>query len=399
MSVAGLQFALLGATLIGPGAGLPAAAPDCGIGHAPANVQRLTVASGDRLHSLLRNAGARPSEIETLRRSFGRRPNLHALSIGDRVDVAVTSDGRVSWFRFRHDRAHAACATPTLRGDFVIARSEILPQVQLARVQVEVETKLDAAMLDAGQSRQLAVMVRDLFVERDLEPKTGEIPVQLTLLVERRTIEGDLLDYGRIFAAERRQGERVERFFHYVGRAGKRGYYTAAGQPRIGTRLSSPAPGSMVTSEFGMRRHPIKRRRRMHKGRDYGAPHGTPVHAAADGVVVFRQYRRSMGRFVTLRHEDGLSTRYLHLSRWAKGLRSGQRVRQGQTIGYVGSTGLSSGAHLHFETLIGKRHVDPRKLLNAPAPELPAEERDGFNEHVEELMGLLHPSATATDGA
>lgn len=399
MSAVGLQLALVGAALIGPGAWKTADGPDCGIGRAPSDVQRVVVASGDRLHSLLRGAGVKPNEIERLRRAFGRRPNLHALSIGDRIDVAAGEDGRVLWFRYRHDSAHAVCAQRTLRDDFVVDHAEILPEVRLARVHVTVERDLRTAMKAAGENAQLAAMVRELFVDRAIVPSEDGPPPEVTVVVERRAIEGELLDYGRIFAAELRRGEDVERAFHYVRRDGESGYYTAAGEPRVGTRLRSPVPGVQTTSEFGMRRHPIKRRRRMHKGLDYGATHGTPVLAAADGVVVFRTYKRGLGRFVALRHDGDLQTRYAHLSSFAMNLRSGVRVRQGQTIGYVGNTGLSSGAHLHFETLVGGRHVNPRRLLNAPAPALPEAELEGFAEHVEELQGLLHPDDGADNGA
>lgn len=399
MLAMGLQIALVGAVVIGPGASMPAPDPGCGIGRAPANVQRLEVKAGDRLASLLRDAGARRAEIGALRRAFGRKPNLHALSIGDRIDVATTREGQVAWFRYRKELMRAACAERTLRGSFVVHHAELEARTDMARIEVAVERDLRDAMRAAGESAALAAMVEELFVDRDLTPAADAPPPRVTVVVERRTVEGALLDYGRIFAAELAQGEQVERAFHFVARDGGRGYYTADGAPRLGTRLRSPVPGATLTSGYGWRYHPIKRRRRMHQGIDFGAAHGTPVLAAADGVVTLRRWKGPLGRTVILRHPDGLVTRYAHLSSFSLRLRRGQKVRQGQTIGYVGSTGLSSGAHLHFETLVGGRHRNPARLLRAPAPAIPEAELEAFEAHVAELLTLLHPDGSAPTDA
>jgi murein DD-endopeptidase MepM/ murein hydrolase activator NlpD len=387
MPVLPFQLALVGATLVGPAPWLPAQAADCALEHAPANVLSVRVVEGDRLASVLRAVGVPADEMVRLERAFRPHRRLDALSIGDRIDLAKSEDGRLLWFRHRHDVMDAVCAARTLRDELKVARGPLEATAELARVQVELAGRLTHALAAAGQDPRLAVMLQDV-LPSVATATTG----QVTLLVERRTVEGELLDYGRIFAAERRAGGEVQRAFHYVSREGSSGYYDDAGVPMVSTRLRSPVAGAHVTSGYGVRRHPIKRRQRMHKGIDFAAERGTPVLAAADGVVVIAKWKGQLGRMVALRHEDGLTTHYGHLSSFALDMRPGRKVRQGQTVGYVGSTGLSSGAHLHFETLVDGRHMDPAQLLAAPAPALPEAEAAVYEEHVAELLELLHPA-------
>lgn len=132
-----------------------------------------------------------------------------------------------------------------------------------------------------------------------------------------------------------------------------------APQQRRVTALAQPVRGARLTSPFGMRRHPISGDMRMHKGVDLAAPAGTPIYAVADGVVSFQGDKSGYGNFLEIDHNPTLQTAYAHLQGFAPGLREGARVRRGQIIGYVGSTGRSTGAHLHFETRMNGQAVDP----------------------------------------
>jgi murein DD-endopeptidase MepM/ murein hydrolase activator NlpD len=126
--------------------------------------------------------------------------------------------------------------------------------------------------------------------------------------------------------------------------------------------LRTPADGTRLTSRFGMRRHPILGYDRMHKGIDFGLPMGAPILAAGDGTVEMAGRQGAYGNYVRIRHADGWETGYAHLSRYAKGLKPGQRVSQGQVIGYVGSTGASTGPHLHYEVIMSGRQVNPLSI-------------------------------------
>ena len=146
-------------------------------------------------------------------------------------------------------------------------------------------------------------------------------------------------------------------------------FYDEESKPAKRLLRRTPMSGLRLTSRFGLRRHPILGYTRMHKGVDFAAPRGTPILAAGDGVVRKKVYGKGYGRYVVLQHNDRLSTLYAHMRSFARGLRQGARVKQGQVIGYVGTSGMSTGAHLHYEIHRDGRAVNPRRVT-LPKPKL-----------------------------
>lgn len=396
MATLSFQLALVGAALFGPGA--TATSPDtvCAVSRAPGRVQSHIVNDGDRLSSIMVAAGVSRREIARVTKAMRPKSNLHKLSIGDRLDIVSRTDGTVAWFRYRQDRTHAVCARRDLRDDLIVDIGELQAKTELARIEVTIPGRLQDALHKAGQRRALAPLLEEVFIG-GLDRKPDQTPARLIVLVERQSIEGDIIAYGRIFGAEVRIDETTRRAFHFVTNDDTSGYYNEIGAPQRSSLLRNPVPEAVLTSGFGLRRHPIRRRRRMHKGLDYGAPQGTPVHAAAAGTVVRARRRGHLGKLVTLRHKDGLVTRYAHLSRF--NARAGDEVRQGQVVGYIGSTGLSSGSHLHFETIVNERHINPQILLAAPAPTLSDADLEAYLEHVQDLLHLLNPATSAPQDA
>lgn len=155
-----------------------------------------------------------------------------------------------------------------------------------------------------------------------------------------RTIEASGLQYAEI---------KGQRFYGFTNAQGKKTFLDSVGKTVKSMLLRTPVDGARITSRFGVRRHPILGYTKMHQGIDFGAGTGTPILAAGDGVVVEARRWGGYGNWIRVRHADGWETGYAHLSRYAKGLKAGQRVSQGQVIGYVGSTGASTGPHLHYE--------------------------------------------------
>lgn len=182
-------------------------------------------------------------------------------------------------------------------------------------------------------------------------------------------------------------------------RGGSGEYYDVDGRPMRTTFLAAPLKFRRVSSVFGMRVHPLLGYRRRHEGIDYSAPLGTPVRSVGDGAVRKVAYEGGFGRVVEIRHRDGMVTRYGHLRSFAKSLRTGQVVRQGQVIGFVGSTGLSTGPHLHFETLVNGVSREPTRtlrnasgvVLNGPALVAFSGVRDAFASR----LGLAQPKAAS----
>jgi murein DD-endopeptidase MepM/ murein hydrolase activator NlpD len=151
-------------------------------------------------------------------------------------------------------------------------------------------------------------------------------------------------------------------FYLYKDSAGDADYFDETGQSAKKTLMKTPIDGARLSSGFGMRKHPVLGYSKMHKGVDFAAPRGTPIYAAGDGTIVRIGPFSSYGKYVKIRHRNGLETAYAHLNGFKAGLKSGSRVKQGQVIGYVGSTGRSTGPHLHYEVIMSGRQVNPNSI-------------------------------------
>jgi murein DD-endopeptidase MepM/ murein hydrolase activator NlpD len=154
--------------------------------------------------------------------------------------------------------------------------------------------------------------------------------------------------------------------------------------------LRAPVDFRRISSEFNLRRvHPLHKRSMPHRGIDYAAPTGTPVLASGDGRVQVASRNAPSGNYVVIQHGAQFQTKYLHLSRFGKGIRSGVRVRQGQVIGYVGATGWATGPHLHYEFLVNGTHKNPRTVALPHASPVPADQRDPFLRQTTPLLAML----------
>jgi len=158
------------------------------------------------------------------------------------------------------------------------------------------------------------------------------------------------------------------------------GYFDKKGQSARKALLRTPVDGARLASRYGRRRHPVLGYTRMHRGVDFAAARGTPVYAAGDGTVAFRGRNGAYGRYIRIRHNGTYSTAYAHLKRYAKRLRSGSRVRQGQVIGYIGTSGLSTGPHLHFEVMKKGRQINPLRLRMPSGKTLKGSKMAAFQE-------------------
>lgn len=166
-------------------------------------------------------------------------------------------------------------------------------------------------------------------------------------------------------------------------------YYDESGKSAKKFLMRKPMAAGRFRSAFGMRRHPILGRYKMHTGVDWAAPRGTPIMAAGNGVITHADWKSGYGKHIKLRHANGYETQYSHLSGYAKSIKEGTRVRQGQVIGYVGSTGLSTGPHLHYEVLVNKRFVDPMKIRLPRGRVLQAQALDVFTKERNRIDALL----------
>ncbi len=263
-----------------------------------------------------------------------------------------------------------------------------------ASIHQSLYTALDAAvpdsMLDTGARTQLAWAVADIYAwnldfSRDIQPGDS-----LTVLIERLVSEEGEVRFGRVLAGEMQASGKRLSAWAYRDAQGRLGFYDDDAESLRRAFLRAPLEFRRISSNFSRARfHPILKIRRRHEGTDYSASAGTPVMAAGDGRVVTAGRSGGYGNLVEVRHRNGITTRYAHLRGFARGIRVGSVVQQGEVIGYVGATGLASAPHLHYEFRVNGVAQDSRRvLLNHGAP-LESELRPAFFAERDRLQALL----------
>jgi murein DD-endopeptidase MepM/ murein hydrolase activator NlpD len=244
-----------------------------------------------------------------------------------------------------------------------------------------------AAGLRDGTTMELAEIFR-----WDVDFNRVQDGDSFTVVYEQLEVDGEIVADGNILAAQFVNEGRTYRAVRYERPDGKAEYYTPEGVSLRKAFLKSPVKFSRVSSTFNpRRRHPVLNTIRAHRGVDYAAPTGTEVLAAGSGRVQFRGVKGGFGNVVEIAHAGQVVTRYGHLSRFKQGVVNGTKVEQGDVIGYVGSTGLATGPHLHFEFIERGAHRDPQKAIrnSQPGPPVPATERAVFDAQVQPLLARL----------
>jgi murein DD-endopeptidase MepM/ murein hydrolase activator NlpD len=218
------------------------------------------------------------------------------------------------------------------------------------------------------------------------------------VIYERKYIDGEPVSLGKMLGAYY-QNKYGEYYSVYYENDLYTGFYDMEGRPSKKTFLKSPIKGSArISSRFNRRRlHPIKKRRIPHLGTDYAAPYGTPIMAVADGVITKATYNKNNGRYVKMRHDGTYETQYLHMQRFAKGIRPGVYVSQGATIGYVGSTGLATGPHVCFRFWKNRRQIDHLRENFPPADPMPEDELPEYFEMRDSIRTMLDQIPFAGD--
>jgi len=362
----------------------------------PPHVRRGTterIRPGDTLGGALVRLGVEGNTALAMVAAFGEVFNVRHIRPGDAIRLVLekTDDGEVPVL-LEYRRGPVEEIVVRREGEaWKASLREFDVQVEKVLVSGVLESSLSEAVVAAGERADLAYALADVLawdVDFYVDPRRGD---EFQILVEKRTYQGRLIGYGDILAAEYRgQATGVRRVFLYPNpKTGRPEYYAQDGTSAQRSFLKSPLKFSRISSGFGGRFHPILKYYKAHRGVDYAAPTGTPVWAIGDGVVTRAGWGGACGNMVRLRHANGLETVYCHFSRIAPGIRVGKRVAQKEVIGYVGSTGRSTGPHLHFEVIKHGSHVNPLTLKLPPAEPLPQSELPAFQEAIAEFVEAL----------
>jgi murein DD-endopeptidase MepM/ murein hydrolase activator NlpD len=344
---------------------------------------------GDTVGSILARLQVNdPAAVNYLRTARDVRL-LRQLVPGRTVRATTRDDGTLVSLRYLSNDGTELSVEQSDQG-FVAREASADKESRLLMASGEVATSLfaatDAAGLDDAVAQQLAeIFSGEIDFHRDLRP--GD---RFAVVYEGFFSAGEMARAGRIVAAEFLNQGRLHRALYFSDRDGRGGYYTPEGRNLRKVFLRSPLEFSRISSGFTAARfHPVLQTWRAHKGVDYSAPVGTRVRATADGQVKFLGQQGGYGKVIVLRHHNGYSTLYGHLSGFAKGVGVGQRVSQGDVIGYVGMTGLATGPHLHYEFRQNDVHQNPLKLAAPEAPAVSRENRKQFEQAARPLVERL----------
>ncbi len=353
---------------------------------------------GDTIASILQRLQIDEAGSALLLQHTREARALYRLIPGRTVRALTTADGRLLALRYLN-------GTQLLKidqnGNDLLKVWEGPADVE-TRVQMssgEISSSLFAATDAAGISDAIAVQIADVFstdidFHRDL--RRGD---RFAAIYEVQYHQGEPVKSNRLLAAEFTNQGKTFHAVWFQNPEGEGGYYTLEGKNIRKAFLRSPLEFSRISSGFTRARfHPVLKTWRAHTGVDYAAPTGTRVKATSGGVVEFAGRQGGYGNLVVLRHQSKFTTWYGHLSGFASGIHRGKRVSQGDIIGYVGSTGLATGPHLHYEFRINNAHQDPLRVAMPPAPPLAPQYRAAFNEvarPMSDRLALLRQTAPA----
>lgn len=355
----------------------------------PAGMERVTVRNGDSLYLIFNRKGLSQTDLHHLLASGEDGKKLKRLRPGQSVGFARDEDGRIA--RFDHEVDQLTTVQFTRSGDGFTSRVVTREYDRhVAAKNAVIESSLFAAARGAPDQvvHQLVdILGWDIDFARDL--RKGD---SFSLLYEELRLDGRPVRAGDILALEfrsQRAGETI-RAFRYTDSDGDTDYFTPDGRSLRREFMRNPLRFTRISSRFSKSRlHPVLRVRRPHRGVDYAAPRGTQIRATGNGRVSFAGRKGGYGKTILLSHGNGHTTLYAHLSRYAKGVRKGARVRQGQVIGYVGSTGVSTGPHLHYEFRINGVHRDPLTVKLPRAAPLDAKELKKFRRAIAPLVARI----------
>ncbi|MCI4647366.1 peptidoglycan DD-metalloendopeptidase family protein [Phaeodactylibacter sp.] len=278
-----------------------------------------------------------------------------------------------------------------LSGDYKVERKERIVETQQGSVAGKLESSLWNAIVGQGLSYELAAKMEGA-LQWSIDFHHLQKNDEFKLVFDREFIDGEEVGIGAVHAAYYKTGENEYHAIYYKSEdEAHEGYYDLEGRPMKRGFLKSPVKYSRISSYYNLNRfHPILKRRRPHYGTDYAAPYGTPIYAVGDGVVTRASYTKGNGNFVKIKHDKTYETQYLHMQKFAKGISVGTHVKQGQVIGYVGSTGLATGPHVCFRFWKDGKQVNHLNMKFPPAKPLPDSELSQFGLQRDRYMELLN---------
>jgi len=348
--------------------------------------QELTVRKGDNLAKLFERAGLSPTELHEVLQSGPEAKALTRIFPGQKVSFQVDDNGQLQALRYQENQLNT---TEIHRDDssFVAEKTSREPEVRHQFASASITSSLYKSALDAGLSDNMILQLANIFsgvVDFVLDIRSED---HFTVMYDEYYLDGKKIGDGPILAAAFTSQNENHTAYRYVYADGNVGYFSPEGVSMRKVFMRAPLDFIRISSPFSLSRvHPLFNTARPHRGIDYAAPAGTPVYAAGDGRVAQSSSSPSNGNFIVIEHGSTYATKYLHLQKRA--VNAGQRVKQHQLIGWVGSTGWATGPHLHYEFLVNGVHTNPASIASKlpQAEHIAASEKRRFQTQVAGLQ-------------
>lgn len=366
-------------------------------------VSQEKVLRGDSLDSLLIRLGVDDNEASKFIKSDAVARAVMQVKAGKSVRAQTNDEGELEWLQAtlidNNDKAsaHNIVVSRDKDGKLSATEGDAKLERRVEMVSATIQSSLFAATDAAGIPDNIATQVVDMFstnIDFASDLRKGDY---FNVVYESFYYNGELLKTGRVLAGEfNNAGKLYQSVWFDEGANDHGGYYSFDGKSLKKAFLKSPIAFTRISSGFSMRLHPVFGQWKQHKGVDFAAPSGTPIRAAADGVVEFEGQQTGYGNVVVVKHWANYSTAYAHMSRFAAGVHKGSKVSQGDLIGYVGSTGWATGPHLHYEFRIGNEPRDPLSVAVPSTAPLAAADMSRFKSVAGDIahrFALLRPEA------
>lgn len=360
----------------------------------------MKVGNGDTLMNILTDTGVSYEQAQNVIQCMGKLYNPKKLDVGQNVSVVVDKDAKGDELFIASLRLPVSeTASIEVQRDKNDKYSAKTVQVELQREPARANGRIQSSLYEAAMASGVPANVLNEIItaysyDVDFQRDIHEGDRFDVLFESVQTKDGQAVGSGNVLHAQLHLGDKTLKMYRYTDKTGNVDYYNEKGESLRKALLRTPVNGARITSSFGMRNHPILGYTKMHRGMDFGAPTGTPIYAAGDGTVTFVGKKGGYGNYLSIKHDQKYSTAYAHISRFASGISNGKKVKQGQIVAYVGSTGNSTGPHLHYEVLQNNVQVNPAGLKFKTGNTLSGKELANFKKTVSQLQAQLESTPT-----
>ena len=350
----------------------------------------VTVNSGNTLSGIFKREGFSARELHDIMQLGKLTSPLKDIRPGDTLEFRIDDNNHLIGLSYKTDITHTLIIEKNING--FLAHEEIrTPELRITHAKATINSSLYLSGQDAGLSDNLIMELAGIFgwdIDFALDIRQGD---NFTVLYEEEFLDGEKIGYGDIVAAQFTNQGRLFAAVRYTDPKGNSQYFTPDGNSMRKAFLRSPVDFRRISSRFTRERyHPVLGKKRPHRGVDYAASTGTPIRASGDGKIIFRGTKGGYGSTVVLQHGSQYTTLYAHLSNFKRGQRNGSQVKQGDVIGFVGSSGLATGPHLHYEFRVNGVHRNPLTVKFPDAEPIKDSHKKLFMSQTQPILAQLN---------